>query len=322
VMWPFSRNKKIEPQKTPAGVILKSGNIFARVNSMDFFGPYSESKNGKFLIAWSDADREKGIGGFREGGEGSYILAEDAVVVVSGRLQRPNDGKVADNGAFIINDWMFGEGLKGTFYAFDRLGNQLVQHRFAANLFNNGIAEDGTFAVCQCAFNSDTEDGGVLAFFELLKGILLWKTQPEPGWADSYGFDLERKELILRYREKGEYRYTFTGQFVDKEKWEVERLNFASAFELSFIAKERLKQKGSSLGEEDAKEILSLLHSALVKGLDEYPNEKATIYRSVGEIKESLGNISEAILNYELALELNSKVGVKRRLEALKREKA
>lgn len=246
-------------------------------------------------------------------------MAEDSVVVVSGRLERPHDGKVADNGVFIINDWMFGEGLKGTFYAFDRLGTQLVQHRFAANLFNNSIAKDGTFAICQCAFNSNTEDGGVLSFFDLLKGILLWKTQPEPGWADSYGFDLERKELILRYREKGEYRYSFTGQFIDKEKWETERLNFASAFELSFIAKERLKEKGCNLREEDAKEILSLLHSALVKGLDQYPNEKATVYRTVGEIKESLGNISEAILNYEFALELNSKVGVKRRLEALKK---
>jgi len=27
-------------------------------------------------------------------------------------MARPNDGKVADNGTFIFNDWGFGDGLK------------------------------------------------------------------------------------------------------------------------------------------------------------------------------------------------------------------
>ncbi|HUT17416.1 MAG TPA: hypothetical protein VMW84_03870 [Acidobacteriota bacterium] len=321
-MWPFSRKKKIDVAETHSGnIVSKTVANFVSVDSTHFFGPYSESENGKFLVAWSDTDREKGIGGFRERGEGSYILAEDTVVVISGRLQRPNDGKVANNGTFIINDWMFGEGLKGTFYAFDKLGNQLVQHRFTANLFNNGIAEDGRFAVCQCA-NSDTEDGRILAFFDLVKGILLWKIYPITGWADSYRFDPEKKELILRYREKGEYRYTFAGQFVDKEKWEVERVNFASAFELSLIAKERFKEKYHSLNEADAQEILLLLERALNKGLDEYPNEKAAVYRTIGEVKESLGTIPDAIHYYEMALKLNPKVGIKRRLDILKQQKA
>jgi tetratricopeptide (TPR) repeat protein len=321
-MWPFSRKKKIEVAETRSGNILsKTGENFVSVYSTDFFGPYSESENGKFLIAWSDADREKGIGGFRESGEGSYILAEDTVVLISGRLQRPNDGKVANNGTFIINDWMFGEGLKGTFYAFDKLGNQLVQHRFTANLFNNGIAEDGRFAVCQCA-NSDTEDGGALAFFDFEKGILLWKIHPESGRAESYYFDCEKKELLLRCRERGEYRYSFAGQFIDKDKWEAERINYASAFELSLIAKERFKEKGTGLSEADAQEILLLLGRALKKGLDEYPNEKAAVYRTMGEVKESFGEISDAINAYELALELNPKVGIKRHLDILKKQKA
>lgn len=321
-MWPFSSKKKIEVAEThPGGIVSKTGTNFVSVYSIDFFGPYSESENRKFLVAWSDADRKKGIGGFRESGEGSYILAEDTVVLISGRLQRPNDGKVANNGTFIINDWMFGEGLKGTFYAFNKLGNQLVQHRFTANLLNNGIAEDGRFAVCQCA-NSDTEDSGVLALFDLNKGMLLWKIQPESGWADSYHFDCEGKKILLCYREKGEYRYSFGGDFIEKDKWQIERINYVSAFELSLIAKERFKEKYNSLSEADAQEILLLLDRALNKGLDGYPNEKAAVYRTMGEVKESLGKITEAIYNYELALEVNPKVGIKRRLDTLKKQQA
>jgi len=37
---------------------------------------------------------------------------------------------------------------------------------------------------------------------------------------------------------------------------------------------------------------------------------------------ESLGKTIEAIHNYELALQLNPKVGIKRRLDMLKKQKA
>lgn len=321
-MWPFLRNKKSETSSTHEGnEVLKSGDNFVRIGSMDFYGQYSESPSGVFLIAWSDFDQSRGVGGFRERGEGTYVLAENGKAIRSGQVQRPNDGKVANNGTFIINDWMFGEGLKGIFYAFDMSGRQLVKHRFSANLFNNGMSEDGRYAVCQCA-NSDTEDGSVLAFFDLEKGSLLWKIQPESGRADSYYIDCVKKELLLGYRERGKYRYSFAGHFIDKDKWEVERIDYASAFELSIIAKERYKEKTSALSEADAQEILLLFDRALKKGLDEYPNEKASVYRTMGEVKEFLGKTTEAIQNYELALELNPKVGIKRHLDVLKKLKS
>lgn len=318
-MWPFSKKKKV--QKRSHQSVSRVGSASVRVSSIDFFGSYSESKNGEFLVGWSDSDRESGVGGFRQSGEGSYILAEHDEVTTFGKLQRPNDGKVANNGTFIINDWMFGEGLQGTFYAFHKNGKRLIKHRFSANLYNNGISEDGRYAVCQLA-NSDTEDGGTIAFFDLEQGILLWQKHPDSGWADSYQFNLERNELLLRYRELGHFRYSFEGEFLDKERWEVARIKHASAFELSLIAKDRLKECGENMSANDAEEILSLLNRAVHKGLDEYPNEKASVYRTIGEVKERTGNVEEAIQNYEKALALNPKVGVKRRLSALKKQKA
>ncbi len=321
-MWPFRKDNKTETSKTHKGSeVFKSGNEFVSIRSMDFYGQYSESPDGVFLIAWSDFNQSLGVGGFREFGEGTYILSENCKVLRSDRLQRPNDGKVANNGTIIINDWMFGEGLKGTFYALDKSGRQLIKYRFSANLFNNGISEDGHYAVCQCA-KSDTEDDSVLSFFDLEKESFLWKIIPESGRADSFYFDCVKNELHLRYNERETYLYDFAGNFIDKGKWEVERINYVSAFELSIIAKEHYKEKASSLSEADAQEILSLLDRALKKGLDEYPNEKATVYRTMGEVKESLGKTIEAIHNYELALELNPKVGIKHRLNLLKKLKS
>ncbi|MDE2322743.1 MAG: hypothetical protein KGL31_12675 [candidate division NC10 bacterium] len=299
--------------------IAQSGDKFVKVKvkDIDFFGPFSESSNRRYLVAWSDFDSSSGRGGFREGGLGTYILAEYGTVVAIGNAERPNDGKVADNGAFIFNDWMFGEGLKGTFLAFDRNGNNILRHGFSANLLNNGISCNGEYAVCQLC-NSDTEDGSILAFFDLRDGKLLWKKIPETGWAHEYTFDIEKRLLTLTYRDTGQFTYSFDGAFLDQAKWEKVSFERATGFELHLRAKEKLTLAKRTGAKSDFLSILELLGIALRRGVDQYPNEQAAIYRTMGEIKEMLGESSEALALYERALSLNPKVGLKRKVAAMK----
>lgn len=290
------------------------------VPSIGFIGEHAESQNRRFFLGWSDWDNSQEIGGFRESGKGTFVLMENDSLLFEGKLERPNDGKVSDNGTFILNDWMFGEALHGTFYAFDRSGVPLINHLFNANLLNSAISNDGKYAVCQCA-NSETEDGGVLAFFDIEARKLLWKSQPVTGWADTYSFDVEKSCLYLEYKGKGRFRYGFDGEFIDKTRWEAERVKFLSAFELSRMAKKLFKDSREDLSTQKADEILHLLSGAIQKGLDEYPNEKAIVYRTTGEVMEAIGNIDDAIVQYEMALSLNPKVGIKKRLDNLKKEK-
>jgi tetratricopeptide (TPR) repeat protein len=291
-----------------------------RVSELDFFGSYSESANSQFTIAWSDSDSKQGIGGFRESGKGTYVLIETGKVLLNGKVQRPNDGNVANNGNFIINDWMFGEGLRGTFYAFDKTGAVRIKHLFRANLYNNGISQNGRYAVCQCA-NSDSVDGGALALFDLDAGALLWKKPPETGWADSYSFDCNNNILFLHYRDRGSFRYSFAGGFLDKEALEKQRIENATGFELSSLARSRFRKIQAALTAEAAEEIFLLFNKAIEKGFAGYPNEEASVHRSIGEIHEALGRIEEAIVSYETALRINPKVGLSRRLTVLKKNK-
>lgn len=297
--------------------VAKSGYGFVTVDGINFFGPFAESNNQHFLVAWSDSDPSSGRGGFREAGLGTYVLAEHGNVVVIGKAERPNDGKVADNGIFILNDWMFGDGLKGRFLAFDANGNDILRHRFSANLYNNGIASNGEFAVCQLC-NSDTEDGSVLAFFDLRNGKLLWKRAPETGWANEYKFDVERRLLTLCYRETGEFTYSFEGLLLDRERWQQVSFEHASGFELHIRAKEKLARAKQLGDKSDLPNILALLQAALQRGLDQYPIEQASIYRTMGEIHEMLSETTVALALYERALRLNPKVGLKRKVAAMK----
>lgn len=53
-------------------------------------------------------------------------------------LERPNDGKLAENVNFIINDWMATQERSGIFYAFNSEAEILIKRR-NSNLGNNGI---------------------------------------------------------------------------------------------------------------------------------------------------------------------------------------
>ncbi len=188
------------------------------IRQLDFYGPFSRSPNGRFILAWADYDPLSGTGGARETGFGTYLLLEGSNLCLHGRLERPNDGKVSNRGCFVLADWMFRGELGGTFYAFAPSGETLVKKEFSANLFNTGISDDGCFAVCQTC-NSDSGDGGILCLFDLERRVLLTNFEPETGWADQYQFDVKNEVLHLIYNDGQIYRYSFSGSFLDADRY-------------------------------------------------------------------------------------------------------
>lgn len=314
-MWLFKRNKA----KTPEYDDIVKNETLLTINSMNFLGQYSVSPNGSYTIAWEDADRDSGLGGFRNSGLGTYVLLLNDEVLIRGRLERPNDGRVANNGAFVINDWMFGEDLSGIFYAGDSENNVLLKHSFQANLLNCGISSEGQFAICQTC-NSDNADGGLLCLFDLLACKLLWEKEPETGWASEYRIDTDQGLVSLFYQDLGEFKYRLSsGVFLDKKAWIESKTANGSGFDLFYIAKEKLSELGDRASSEEYRSVLDLLGIALDRDLRDYPNQRATILRTMGEVFEFLDDAPSAISRYEMALDLNSKIGVKRRLDQLRK---
>jgi tetratricopeptide (TPR) repeat protein len=312
-MWSFFRKR----QKSNELIVVKGIGKTVRVEGLNFIGQSSESPDGRYLFAWSDADRENGRGGYREHGFGSYLLAEDKRVIVHSQAERPNDGKVSDNGTFIFNDYMLGPGLKGTFFAYDKSGKCIVSHAFTANLLSNALSEDGQFAACQLA-NSDTDDAGALAFFDLARGALKWKIVPETGWTPNYKFSVIERKLTLLQPDGVGFDFDFDGNFLDQEKLDKLSFDSASGFTLHERAKRLLQFAIDSDDKAKLQEVYELLKIALTRNIDKYPNEQASIHRAMGEILEAMKDAVGALNHYELALSLNPKVGLKRRVATLK----
>lgn len=317
-MWSIFRNLKkfISPDNSKKDSPQKKSENSNLITFMDlgFRGDYSESSNNQFLIGWLDGNIDTGIVGYRKTGNGKFIIIKNGKIILQGDAERPNDCKIANNGNFIINDWLFSDEHDSIFYAYDNSGSKLVSQYFSANLNYSLISDDGRFAVSSLC-NSNSDDSGLIAIFDLQKGTLIAKIYPEDDLGLLSSISSIDKTITFDYNDLGKFRYDFDGIFIDKEKLHDALIENGSVFHLLEKVKNTKK-----IDDYAAKKIIILINNALDKGVDKYPKaHKAQVYRWIGEIYEKLKNIDEAIKNYEIALMIDPKVGIKRRLNLLKK---
>jgi tetratricopeptide (TPR) repeat protein len=189
---------------------------FVKIEQFDFYGQFSRSPNGRFMLTWKESWNHPFTG---KHSLGLYFLLDGNRAIVTGRMERPNDGKVSNSGNFILNDWMeyvdYGEKLRGTFYAFAATGEILVSKGFKANLSSNGISEDGRFAFCDTC-ESDYEAHAVKVFIFDLETKTLLSTFDGPA-SERFQFDVENRIISFIEYDATERRYTFEGDFLDDE---------------------------------------------------------------------------------------------------------
>lgn len=240
-----------------------------------------------------------------------YVVYENGSRKFKDKLERPNYGKIADNGIFIIEDWMNDEEkCCGTFYAFNLKNQILIKQKINANIFNSGISDDGKFACVQTSHTKpmNNDDANKLYFFDLQNKILLWKKALPSGWADSYNINTITNTLTLNYNNTS-VDYDFDGNMKDLNKWSKQRLDILEPYEIKSIAEDLIKTHSVNIDiYED--EIIELLTVAESKGVSNY--QLAQCYRWLGENFLTLNNKSKAIKYFDKALKLYPRIGVKK----------
>jgi hypothetical protein len=288
-----------------------SGN-FVRIEPLHFFGEYAKSPNGVYVLAWLDASADGSRGGARSSGPGTYMLLEASSLLVRESIPRPNEGAVANNGNFVLNDWGFGNAIGGMFFAGDRTGRRLVNHQFEANLGPAGIAPSGRWAVSQTL--SSERDSDLLTLWDLVKCRVQWEQNRRVQWARSFTFDEHAGSVTLLSDDGGRWRYGLDGRFLDETALQSHLLATAYGFTLHRLVRERLAAVGEDLDAQAASEVVELLNLALRRGLDRYPRELAAVHRTLGEVLERLGEPDRALAAYQAALTLDPKAGLKKRV--------
>lgn len=285
-----------------------------RVPSRDFTGHYVRSANGRYILAWREGDHSASAPGGRAPERGRYLLIEYDTIVAEGRAERPNDGKVADNGVFILNDWLFYRAAReGVFLAFSRDGAPMIARQFEANLHTNGLSHDGRYAACQTC-NAPGDDGSKLTIFDLVLGTEIGSCVPESGWARAYEFDPDQRVVRLRY-EDAAFAYGLDGSFIDREAWIAAELAKGNIY----LVQRLLHDAGDNPTPETLFMLLTALGRALQRS-DEHPQTRALAFKLRGSCHDPLGRFADALADYDAALAINPKVGVKKRAGQLRKD--
>ncbi|MCA1660933.1 MAG: VRR-NUC domain-containing protein [Novosphingobium sp.] len=285
-----------------------------RIRALDFFGPHAASPNGAFHLIWLDRNPDGAVGGHRYEGHGAWsLLSEDGTVLATGRLERPQDGHVSDNGNFILSDWMFGDGLNGRLVGFGSDGRQLFMREFSANLGGSALSGDGRFAICDTANAPGSVDSCRQFLFDLEQGSQIASWPQETGWVERYEFDTanERVDLVLGDGER--VSYGFDGAMIDRDGRQRRRI---AAGDLEVI-RSVLKAVADN---PDASMRAELFAGLAVASASGEAWMRARAFRLQGEIHEQAGEIDAAVGAYEKALTIDPQVGVARRLAKLERK--
>lgn len=310
--WLFGGKSGVAPQNAPSPVGDADDNGFLSnivdIPSHKFMGLSAKSPNNRFTIAWAD-------GGPDQSRIGRYVLLDRSHVVAEGKLARPNDGKVANNGVFILNDWGSIETLSGTFRAYRPDGKLILKRQFKANLYNNGLSQDGRLAVCQTANSSDENDSARLTIFDLDKGVEVACFAPPSGWASAYSFPTDGQTVELHYRDRGQYAYRLNGEFIDRQKWIDDGLRAGDLYLIESL----FADCGRKPREEMARHFLEAVKAGLLAKRNADPRTQARLIRIAGECFDSQGAADLALTWYDKALALDPKIGVKRRASALRK---
>lgn len=302
------------------GKVVSFYDNFAEIPSLSFFGRFRKSHSNEWAICWSDSDEPNHRGGHRDSGHGRYVLYNvmQNKIVLQGKLERPNSGSVADNGNFSIEDWHFGSELSGTFYVISSAGRELIKRKFKANLFNSAISDSGDFAVCQTANSPADEDGNRLTAFDVEKNVELFSIHPPTGWADRYTFVEDIPQLGVIINKIGTFYYDIQGNFINSEDFNVARLR-CDRYDVILLAAEEIV-KASELNNQLANATLEATIRALSLGAEKDQSWKAVALKIQGLAHEFLCNNEDAIAAFDEALQINPKIGVKRKVDSLRKK--
>lgn len=304
-----------------------------KLNKIYFIFDYISSPNGNYILAlntprYGDNWTLHGIG--------EYFLIHENKIITAGMLQFPEDGQVANNGRFIINDNLLPHESGSEFLCFDCNGDIVIHENFSVKIKSIRISNNGNFALLSTLYHSiesnnfedtnnfddgfengypELEEVKSLFFYDLNKKQLLWEKYID--FVDPIEYSICEETLIINLhyeksyalRKLGTISLDWNGNIKDREGYFLKYLSTLGTNNLISTCLRALDTTKVNQG------ILNFLHKALNRN-DASPYLKAQGYRFLGELYE-IDDIKKAIKYFELALKCNPKVGVKKKLNAL-----
>lgn len=268
----------------------------------------------------------------------STLSSDDpsGVVILFGRgketfrldgLSRPESVAISNAGVFAVHEWGPSTEFLGPrcrLRVFTSGGDCLLEHRAGAAMELPALSGDGALLAFHTfsapAESPRPEDGASLFLMDLRNGTMVWQRPVPIVWPKAITFDDTAQHVVVHCGTSDRLRYTYAGDFLDADV--LERVKFTAAsedergYQLFELACARIASTSLDRQSPDEKrEVEGLIRMALEKEMS--PNTKARAHRLLGEIAELQDDLQDALREYTAALQLNPKVGLKKKVKSL-----
>lgn len=273
-----------------------------------FYGRKQFSPNRQYCVSYSDGHYEN-----NKWKNGDIALIKDNKLLFKKKLQRPNDCLVSNDGVVIVCDWLNSDALTGKFIIFNTTGEELVSKKTTANLGSCAISDNSQIALFE-THNSDTNDSDKIFIVDIPQKQIIQKFE-RPASFNSAIIDTENKRIKLKDHKGFVFEVDFKGNQTNAEEYENHILTKGSVYDRLWV----YADKPNEVKHKDTK-YLELLNKSLTDKDASYSFGKDKIYRMIGEYYEANGDVAKTIENWEKAMQINSKIGLKRKLDSLKKK--
>ena len=301
-------NEEVFLKKLKDGTLGSGKRETTIENITGFYGNKQYSPNRAFCVSYADGHYEND-----KWKNGDIALIKDNKLLFKKKLQRPNDCFVSNDGIVIACDWLNSDALTGRFLIFNSIGEELFSKKTTANLGNCAISDNSQIALFE-THNSDTSDGDKIFIVDISQKQVIHKFE-RPSSFNSAIIDTEAKRIKLKDHKGYVFEIDFEGNQTNAEEYENKILTKGSVYDRLWV----YADKPDELKLKDPK-YLELLTKALTDKDASYSFGKDRIYRMIGDYHEANDDITQTIENWEKAISINPKVGIKRKLDILKKQ--
>ena len=277
------------------------------------------SPTGNYTLAWRQPIEGASPGGVALSAQGRVLWQREGGC--------PQEGAIDDRGTSVIldNRW---DSKTGHFIVYDVQGNQLQKKTFRTGVGTCGIASDQSMAWCEVRRDEGKPlSKGQLALFSLKDGTELGRI-PDPR--DTYyalkgalrDIIVSGNEIVVTAANGVTAQLDSAGTALNADELgaahEAARYESEDGYTLYNLACElRRTTPFDQMDESEQQQVIELLKRANAGKISD--NTHAQICRILGEQALVLDSSEMAILHFEEALKWNPKIGLKRKLDSLKK---
>lgn len=300
---------------TGAEQITEPEDETVRLPGFDRPVTFRSSRSGRYGAVWAGGEWSE-----EPPSPGIVALTREDELVWRKELPNPEEATASDDGYLCVLDRQVGQRLSGTFYLFDRQGEEIVRRNVAEGIGTFGFSEDDSLAWFSTEEVASEDENG-LWIFETETGEQLLHTSAPSGPVQvvertSWGYLIEGPDGMA-------LRLDTDGKMLNAE--EVRRqsadrmLRSPHLPSILYGVREVLDIEGE-VGRAEADWLLARLEAA--EGVADSLEQRALVERRRGEVFEAAGRTREALSSFYRARSLDESVGVRRLIERLEDELA